>query len=84
MSLSLLALARENMTLIALVALDLTTAGDAKSFRRRSVSFNFGHLFTPLILLFAVSLEGHFGDKSIAMFLPSSRGSMSTLATSST
>ena len=43
MPLSLLALARENVTLIAFVALDLTTAGDAKSFRRRSISFNFGH-----------------------------------------
>lgn len=84
MSFSFLALARENVTFIAFVALDLTTAGDAKSFRRRSVSFNFGHFFTPLILLFAASVEGHFGDNSIAMFLPSSRGSMSTLATSST
>lgn len=43
MPLSLLALARENVTFIAFVALDLTTAGDAKSFRRRSISFNFGH-----------------------------------------
>ena len=43
MSFSFLALARENVTFIAFVALDLTTAGDAKSFRRRSVSFNFGH-----------------------------------------
>ena len=57
MPLSLLALTRENVTFIAFVALDLTTAGDAKSFRRRSISFNFGHFFTPLILLFAVSVE---------------------------
>lgn len=57
MSFSFLALARENVTFIAFVALDLTIAGNAKSFRRRSISFNFGHFFTPLIFLFAVSVE---------------------------
>jgi hypothetical protein len=37
MSFLFLALARENVTFIAFIALDLTAGGDAKSFRRRSL-----------------------------------------------
>jgi hypothetical protein len=43
MSFSLFVLRRENVPFESLIALDLSGAGQAKSFRRRSIGLNFWH-----------------------------------------